>query len=90
MAACRRKIILHSDWWPGEPLWHGKVIGGKELFVQVRPVPNGYDLSYGGVRARAYVYTAREAELAALMPEKKARRHLQETCSAPCLALLFR
>ncbi len=47
-------------------------IGGKELFVQVRPVPNGYNLSYCGVRARAYVYTAREAELAALMPEKKA------------------
>jgi len=67
----RRKIILHSNWWPGEPLWHGKVIGGKELFVQVRPVPNGYDLCYGGVRARAYVYTAHEAELAALMPEKK-------------------
>ncbi len=68
----RRKIVLRSDWWPGELLWHGRVIGGKELFVQVRPVPNGYDLSYCGVRARAYVYTAREAELAALMPEKKA------------------
>ncbi len=67
----RRTMILRSDWWPGEPLWQGKVIGGKELFVQVRPVPNGYDLSYGGVRSRAYVYTAREAELAALMPEKK-------------------
>jgi propionyl-CoA carboxylase alpha chain len=68
----RRKVILHSHWWPGEPLWQGKIVGGKELFVQVRPVPNGYDLSYGGVRAKAYVYTAREAELAALMPEKKA------------------
>ena len=34
--------------------------------------PNGYDLSYGGVRAKAHVFTAREAELAALMPEKKA------------------
>ncbi len=67
----RRKIVLCSNWWPGEPLWHGKVVGGKELFVQVRPVPNGYDLSYGGVRSRAYVYTAREAELAALMLEKK-------------------
>ena len=68
----RREMILHSHWWPGEPLWQGKVVGDKELFVQVRPVLNGYDLSYGGVRARAYVYTAREAELAALMPEKKA------------------
>jgi propionyl-CoA carboxylase alpha chain len=68
----RRKLTLHSHWWPGQPLWHGKVVGGKELHVQVRPVLNGHDLSYDGVRAKAYVYTAREAELAALMPEKKA------------------
>ncbi len=68
----RRRMTLHSNWWPGEPLWHGKIVSGKELFVQVRPVPNGYDLSYNGVRAKAYVYTAREAEFAALMPEKKA------------------
>ena len=68
----RREMILHSHWWPGEPLWHGKVVGDKELFVQVRPVLNGYDLSYGGVRATAYAYTAREAQFAALMPEKKA------------------
>ena len=68
----RRTLVLHSNWWPGQPLWQGKIVGDKELFVQVRTVPNGYDLSYGGVRAKAYVYTAREAELAALMPEKKA------------------
>jgi propionyl-CoA carboxylase alpha chain len=67
----RRAVSVQSDWWPGQPLWQGKV-GGRPVFVQVRPVPNGYDLSYGGVRARAYIYTAREAQLAALMPEKKA------------------
>jgi propionyl-CoA carboxylase alpha chain len=70
--SARRKLTLQSDWWPGQPLLQGKIVGGKEMFVQVRPVPNGYDLSYGGVRAKAYVYTLREAELAALMPEKKA------------------
>jgi propionyl-CoA carboxylase alpha chain len=68
----RRTVVLHSNWWPGQPLWQGKIVGDKELFVQVRTVPNGYDLSYAGVRAKAYIYTAREAELAALMPEKKA------------------
>jgi propionyl-CoA carboxylase alpha chain len=68
----RRKLGLQSDWWPGQPLWRGEIAGGKEISVQVRPVPNGYDLSYAGVRARCYVYTVREAELAALMPEKKA------------------
>jgi propionyl-CoA carboxylase alpha chain len=67
----RRRITLHSDWWPGEPLWAGKIVGGKELNVQVRPIPNGFDLCYGGVRAKSYIYTGREAELAALMPEKK-------------------
>ena len=40
--------------------------------VQVRPVLNGYDLAYRGVRAIARVYTEREAALAALMPEKAA------------------
>jgi propionyl-CoA carboxylase alpha chain len=38
--------------------------------VQVRPIPNGYDLSYRGARAKTRVYTEREAQLAALMPEK--------------------
>jgi propionyl-CoA carboxylase alpha chain len=68
----RRKLALRSDWWPGQPLWQGEIAGRRQVSVQVRPVPNGYDLSYGGVRAKAYVYTLREAGLAALMPEKKA------------------
>ncbi|MGA7323025.1 MAG: acetyl/propionyl/methylcrotonyl-CoA carboxylase subunit alpha [Rhodomicrobium sp.] len=68
--AVRRKAVLQSEWWPGEPIWQGK-ISGEAVFVQVRPVPNGYDLSYGGVRAKAFVYTAREAAMAALMPGKK-------------------
>jgi len=36
----------------------------------VRPVLNGVSLSYRGIQAPVYVYTEREAELAALMPEK--------------------
>ena len=40
--------------------------------VQVRPILNGYDLAYRGIRAKARVYTEREAALAALMPEKAA------------------
>ena len=40
--------------------------------VQVRPILNGYELAYRGLRAKAYVYTEREAALAALMPEKAA------------------
>ncbi|MDX2264880.1 MAG: acetyl/propionyl/methylcrotonyl-CoA carboxylase subunit alpha [Hyphomicrobiales bacterium] len=64
-------FTLASDWWPGQPVWRGTV-NGEAVAVQVRPVQNGYDLSYAGVRAKAYVYTKREAELAALMPVKAA------------------
>jgi propionyl-CoA carboxylase alpha chain len=62
-------LELQSDWWPGQPVWAGTV-HGRPLSVQVRPILNGYDLDTQGIRARAYVYTEREAELAALMPEK--------------------
>ena len=66
-----KALEVQSDWWPGEPLWTGTV-DGRPVSVQVRPILNGYDLSSRGMRARAYVYTEREAALAALMPEKTA------------------
>jgi propionyl-CoA carboxylase alpha chain len=62
---------LRADWQPGDPLWSG-TFDGKPVAVQVRPVANGFDLSHGGVQARAFVYTAREAEYARLMPVKAA------------------
>jgi propionyl-CoA carboxylase alpha chain len=65
-----------SDWRPGEPVWTGTVGGGKAgnvpVAVQVRPIPNGVLLSHAGASVEARVYTRREAELAALMPEKTA------------------
>ena len=60
-----------SKWWPGELLWTGTV-HGHEVSVQVRPVANGYDLAFRGMRTRVHVFTEREAELVALMPEKVA------------------
>jgi propionyl-CoA carboxylase alpha chain len=69
--ASRRKLTVASDWWPGEPVWRGRV-GTEELVVQVRPIPNGVELSHGGMILPARVYTEEEARLAALMPEKKA------------------
>ena len=57
-----------SDWKPGEPLWAGTV-DGEPVAVQVRPVPNGFDLMLPRRRCHgAYVYTEREAEVARLMP----------------------
>ena len=39
--------------------------------VQVRPILNGVMLSHAGASAEARVYTRREAEFAALMPQKE-------------------
>ncbi len=65
----RTTLEVDADWWPGQPVWRGKV-GGRTVAVQVRPILNGYDLSYRGARAKTRVYTEREAQFAALMPEK--------------------
>ena len=67
----RTTLEVDADWWLGSPLWRGHV-GKRQVAVQVRPILNGYELAYRGVRAKAYVYTEREAMLASLMPEKVA------------------
>ncbi|MFC0283621.1 acetyl-CoA carboxylase biotin carboxylase subunit [Camelimonas abortus] len=63
--------IVESAWVPGEPVWRG-AIDDVEVVAQVRPVLNGYQIAHAGALAEARVYTRREAELAKLMPEKKA------------------
>ena len=76
-----------SHWKPGEPVWTGTV-DGKPIAVQVRPIRNGFDLSFRGVQARAYVYTEREAGYARLMPEKKnADTGKQVLCPMPGLVV---
>ena len=70
----RRWTICTScnrDWKPGDPVWSGTV-DGKPVTVQVSAVPNGFDLSFRGAQARAFVYTESEAAYARLMPVKKA------------------
>jgi propionyl-CoA carboxylase alpha chain len=67
----KRPRFLASTWTPGDPTWSG-TIDDRRVGVQVRPVPNGFDLSHRGVETRAYVYTEREAAAARLMPAKKA------------------
>jgi len=62
-------LELASGWWPGDPVWSG-LVRDKDVSVQVRPILNGYDLAYRGIHVPAWVYTEREAHLAALMPEK--------------------
>jgi propionyl-CoA carboxylase alpha chain len=62
-------VEVVSTWAPGEPVWSG-TIGGKQASVQVRSALNGNILSHKGIQARVHVYTALEAEMAALMPIK--------------------
>jgi propionyl-CoA carboxylase alpha chain len=61
----------HSDWEPGDPIWTG-TINSHPVAVQVRPIPNGFALSFRGVETKAFVYTESEAGYARLMPVKKA------------------
>ncbi len=65
-----RKAEAHSEWKPGDPLWRG-TIDGADIAVQARPILNGYALSHAGVAVDVRVYTRREAQLAALMIERK-------------------
>ncbi len=62
--------VVEQDWRPGHPVWRGR-INGRPLAVQVRRVANGYMLTHRGVTLELKVYTPREAEFAALMPEKE-------------------
>ena len=66
-----RSVAVHSRWKPGQPVWRGDV-AGRSIAVLARPILNGVALGHAGAYARARVYTRREAELAALMPEKAA------------------
>ena len=60
-------FAVQGDWAPGKPVWSGQV-NGRAANVQVTRILNGYRISHGGVPLDAYVFTKREAELAALMP----------------------
>jgi propionyl-CoA carboxylase alpha chain len=74
-----------SGWTPGQPVWSGTV-GGEPVAVQVRPILNGVVLSHAGASAEVRVYTRREAELAALMPERlEADTGKQLLCPMPGL-----
>src|SRR5262249_4339438 len=44
----KRKINLATDWWFGVPVFEG-IINSKSVAVQVRPILNGYHLTYQGV-----------------------------------------
>jgi propionyl-CoA carboxylase alpha chain len=65
-----RSLRVSADWTPGDLVWNG-LIDGDEAVAQVRPILNGFTLAHRGISVEARVYTRREAELAALMLERK-------------------
>ncbi|MEX5727274.1 propionyl-CoA carboxylase alpha chain [Rhodovulum iodosum] len=58
-----------SAWTPGQPLAR-LTIDGEPLVLKVGKAPNGFRVRHRGADMRVSVYTPRQAELAALMPEK--------------------
>jgi len=63
-------VKLKSDWKPGSGVWTG-MVDQENVAVQVRPVANGFKLSFRGAQVTAYVYTELEAAAAKLMPVKQ-------------------
>ncbi len=62
-------LRVTSDWLPGQPLAR-LTVDDKPLVMKVAKVPNGFRVRLRGADLPVYVRTPRQAELAALMPEK--------------------
>ena len=58
-----------SDWVPGQPLAR-LMVDGMPLVLKVARITGGYRLRLRGADLKAHIRTLRQAELAALMPEK--------------------
>jgi propionyl-CoA carboxylase alpha chain len=60
---------ITSAWLPGQPLAH-LTVNGTPLVMKVARQPGGYRLRLRGADLKVRVFSPRQAELAALMPEK--------------------
>ena len=62
-------LRVESDWTPGQTLAELDV-SGSPLVLKVARATNGYRVRYRGADLRVTILTPRQAELAAMMPEK--------------------
>ena len=62
-------LRITSSWTPGDTIAHIQ-IDGAPLVLKVGKVPGGFRIRSRGADLKVYVRTPRQAELAALMPEK--------------------
>ena len=64
-----QSLRVESNWRPGEPLVRATV-NGEPLVMKVSKISGGFRVRYRGADLKVHVRTARQAELAKLMPEK--------------------
>ena len=62
-------LRVESDWTPGDPLAR-LMVDGEPLVLKVGKISGGFRVRYRGADLKVHVRTPRQAELAALMPEK--------------------
>jgi propionyl-CoA carboxylase alpha chain len=64
-----RTLRVESDWTPGVPLAR-LTVDGDPLVLKIGKISGGFRVRYRGADLKVHVRTPRQAELAALMPEK--------------------
>ncbi|WP_342068576.1 acetyl/propionyl/methylcrotonyl-CoA carboxylase subunit alpha [Yoonia algicola] len=64
-------LRVESDWTPGDPLAR-LMVDGTPLVLKIGKISGGFRVRYRGADIKVHVRTPRQAELAALMPEKVA------------------
>ncbi len=64
-----RTLRVESDWTPGDPLAR-LTVDVDPLVLKVGKISGGFRVRYRGADLKVHVRTPRQAELAALMPEK--------------------
>ena len=62
-------IRVEGNWTPGDILAR-MTVGGAPLVIKIGKIPGGFRVRYRGADLKVHVRTPRQAELAALMPEK--------------------
>jgi propionyl-CoA carboxylase alpha chain len=67
----KRVLRVESDWTPGDPLAR-LMVDGTPLVIKIGKISGGFRVRYRGADVKVHVRTPRQAELAALMPEKVA------------------
>ena len=64
-----QRIRVEGDWTPGDMLAR-MTVSGTPLVIKIGKIPGGFRVRYRGADLKVHVRTPRQAELAALMPEK--------------------